>query len=663
MIRKILPMLFLLLSSNTILEVQAEVLPIKAFASLPDTSSLSLSPNGEKLVSLTRIAEEGNKGIAVELTTLSNGKKKVLLFTDNSKHFIHKTFWKDNKTLLVTTYYPDERDTTLSGMFRVNFKTREFRLFIIDTETGNVSTPFKKSFLKQFRILPSNLASVVDVLPDDPEHILMSLPAPKPRTEMEFYARIVHKVNIINKRHTVAQNRINNINSWQTDRQHNVRVGQSFKDGIVTTHIKDLKTGDFRELWPYKFFSEDEVQVKGFGQDPNELFISAYHNKKRAIFKVNLTDPDLKRELVYASENYDVNGYLIYSSATNDVIGVSSLEDGGTVFFDEDLKKIQSTIDIHLKDSANYIYSLTDDMNSYLLYSTGDVESGTYYLGQRKPSKLQAITYRYNSLPPEKLVKTEEYHYKARDGLAIQGNLTLPNVQTKKNLPTIMFPHGGPQARDSKAFDYWVQFFANKGYAVLQMNFRGSDGQGITLRDAGMKGWGKEMQNDIEDGAKQLIAEGITNPNKVCIVGASYGGYAALMGVVKTPDFYKCAISVAGVSSVYDIVRDNRNPFKGYNIVEEQVGKLGSHLHKVSPVTRADEIKVPVLLIHGDSDVQVEVKHSRNMHEELESEGKDVIYIELPNEDHYLANEENRITTFKAMSDFLDKNLPIDTVK
>ena len=119
-------------------------------------------------------------------------------------------------------------------MQRIHFKTREFRLFIIDTETGNVSSPFKKRFLKQFYLLPSDLANVVDVLPDDPEHILMSLPAPQPRTEMEYRARIVHKVNIVNQRHSVVQNRINNLNSWQTDRQHNVRVGRSFKDGIVT---------------------------------------------------------------------------------------------------------------------------------------------------------------------------------------------------------------------------------------------------------------------------------------------------------------------------------------------------------------------------------------------------------------------------------------------
>jgi dipeptidyl aminopeptidase/acylaminoacyl peptidase len=639
-----------------------QTLNIEDFAALPNTSRSALSPNGEKLASITRVADKHGKGSAVELMTLANSKTKVLLFSDNSKYFIHNLTWKDNKTLLVTSYYPSERDTNPFGGGQIKFKTRELRLFIINTETGKINSPFSRSFLNKFMILPNNLASIVDVLPEDPDHILMALPITKPRTKTEYRSEVVYQVNINTQAKKIVQKAKQSINRWQTDRQHRIRVGQSFDDGIVTTHVKDFKTGTWQELWPYKVFSEQEVQIKGFGHDPNELYISAYHNKRKAIFKVDLSDPTLTRELVHASDEFDINGYLYYSDSQKKVLGISSYEEGGTVFFDEELNNVQKVIDKSLPHSANYLYSLSDNMNKFLVYSTGATESGTYYLGQRKPLKIQSIKYRYNQLPPNKLVAVKEYNYNARDGLAIQGQLTLPNVNIKKNLPTIIFPHGGPQARDDKAFDYWVQFFANKGYAVLQMNFRGSDGQGIALRDAGLKRWGKEMQDDIEDGAQQLIADGITDANKICIVGASYGGYAALMGVVKTPDFYQCAISIAGVSSVFDLVRDNRNFFEGYNVVEEQIGKLDAELYKVSPVNRADEIKVPVLLVHGDSDIQVDVKHSRNMHEKLQQAGKNVTYLELANEDHYLANENNRIATFKAMNDFLDTNLPINAI-
>jgi len=650
------------MSSIFTVKATAQTIPVATFASLPDSAMVSLSPNGKKLVSLTRVANEHINGVTVEVTELKSGNKKQLLSSDNNKYFIRDLRWKDNKTLLVTAYFPSERDSNINGRGQVKFKSRDFRLYILNTESGEVNRPFTRNFLKKFHFLPSNLANIVDILPDEPEHILMSLPARTAQFEQNrvtFNSSVVYKVDITNKTNRVIQAGLKGVYNWQTDRQHNVRIGTSFKNGIVTTHVKNIDSGDWQALWPYKVFSEDEVNVKGFGQDPNELYISAYHNKRKAIFKVNLADPKLTREIVHAHDFYDVDGGLLYSKTAKKVIGLSS-NDGDMVFFEADLRSIKKSINKSLAKTVNYIYSIADDMQSYIVYSTGDTESGTYYLGQRNPTKLSAIKYRYNNLPPKDLVKVQEYSYKARDGLTIQGYLALPHGQVKNNLPTIVFPHGGPQARDSKAFDYWVQFFASKGYAVLQMNFRGSDGQGIIHRSAGLKNWGKEMQDDIEDGAKQLIADGITDANQICIAGASYGGYAALMGVVKTPNFYQCAISIAGVSSVYDLVRDNRRFWASYNVVEEQVGSMGSHLHAISPVTRAKEIKVPVLLVHGDSDRQVNVKHSRNMRDELKKSGKKYTYVELLNEDHYLANETNRLTTFNAMSDFLDEHLPVN---
>src|SRR5690625_3497879 len=169
------------------------------------------------------------------------------------------------------------------------------------------------------------------------------------------------------------------------------------------------------------------------------------------------------------------------------------------------------------------------------------------------------------------------------------------------------------------------------------MNFRGSTGQGYSFFQAGLQNWGKEMQDDIEDGARALIKAGIADPEKICIVGASYGGYAALMGIVKTPDFYQCAISVNGVSDVFELVRSNRQFWSTYNVVEAQIGRFDRELREISQIGRAEQIKAPVLLIHGDSDRQVEPAHSQRMHAALQRAGKDVIYIELPEEDHYLS--------------------------
>lgn len=630
-------------------------LPVENFANLPDVRNLSLSPNGKRLLSIVRIDVGDTKGTGVQLTDLDTSKVDIALFTDNSKYFIGSAAWKDDKTLLVWTWYPADRDTWV-GMGQAHFKTREVRLLIINTETGEVVSPFKKSFLKNYRILPSGLGNVIDFLPDDPLHILMSVPGLD--TGWASYP-MVFKVNISNQTKKTLQNSEDKIGGWGTDQQHRIRLSHKRDDEKITIRVKNLKGRKWRELWTYDIFSEEEVDVLGFDLDPNIVYINAYHNDYKAVFRVDLRDKDLKRELVYADPKYDVSGGLIYSPKTKRVIGIGAGMEEGTKFIDPKYVALQKGIDKALPNTRNFIYSVTDDEKQYLVYSTGPTESGTYYLGKHNPTNLKAIAYQYNKLPPDVLGAVERIEYKARDGVNIEAYLTLPRGAKAEKLPTLMFPHGGPIARDSKAFDYWAQFFANRGYAVLQMNFRGSAGQGLEFRNAGLKKWGKEMQDDIEDGALDLIKRGIADPDRICIVGASYGGYASLMGVVKTPDRYKCAISVNGVSNVFDLVKDNRAFWRSYNVIDEQIGNDNKTLREISPVNYPEKVKVPVLLIHGELDRQVDIKHSYQMRDALQKAGKDVTFIEQAGEDHYLTNETMRVQAFKAMAEFLHKHLPV----
>lgn len=628
-------------------------LPLHAFAQLPDVSRLLLSPEGDKLAATVRVAVEDTVGTAVQVTDLDGGEQNILLFTDNSRYFINSLTWKDNKTLLVSTFYPDRRDTWV-GMGQARFQTREGRLLIVDTESGEVSNPFSRAFLRRFRILPSSLNQVVDTLPDDPDHILMALPG----TRGGPY-NVVYKVNIHNQKRRIVHNSEPNIYGWQTDRQGVIRAGHYFQRGVLKTRILDPQTDKWRDLWPHGVFSEDYVRLAGFGYDPNEVYIRAYHEGRLALFKVDLRDPDLTRELVLSHPVYDVGGGLIYSREHKQVIGVRGFGDSGTQFFNPEMQSLQKGIDAAMPNTRNYITSLSDDTQTYLVYSNSPTESGTYYLGQRDPAKIEAVAYSYRQLTPDVLSETQRHVYSARDGLEIEAWLTLPNNTEAKNLPAIMLPHGGPHLRDSGHFDPWAQFLASRGYAVLQMNFRGSAGQGIEFRNAGLQNWGKEMQDDIQDGAKYLIEKGIADPDRICIAGGSYGGYAALMGVVKTPDFYQCAVSINGVSNVFDLVRDNRAFWSSYNVVDEQVGPLGAGLRKISPVNHADKIEVPVLLVHGEHDRQVELKHSEQMRDALEREEKDVSFLVLPNDDHFLSSEQNRIAAFEAMAAFLEKHLPV----
>ncbi len=634
-------------------------LPVESFASLPDVSQLKLSPSGEKISSVIRINAENTNGTAVQVTDLKSGKNKLVLFTDNKKYDIYWVSWKDEKTLLVGVMYPSKIDTWIN-ISRVSGKTRATQLMIIDLEQDKIFTPFSSKFLKKYKITPVIQDAVVDILWDEPDHLLMALPT---NQSLAMGARSftgIYKVNFRDQSIHPYQASEDHVYEWWADQQHRIRAGFYADDnGTRKIILKNATDEKWQALWPHKIFSVDEVTPLGFGLDPNILYVRAYHEKRLAIFKVNISDKNLTRELVFSDPVYDVNGELVYSPITKDVIGITYSSNGGFTFFDADLKKLQTSIDKAMPNSKNFIYAFSNDMQTFLVSSSSDVDSGTFYVGRRNPIRLNAVAYRYKQLDSTLMSPTKRYDYKARDGLAIEAYLTLPKNSSGKKLATIIFPHGGPIARDDDNFDYWTQYFADKGYAVLQMNFRGSAGQGLDFRNAGLKNWGMEMQNDIEDGARKLIADGIADEQAMGILGASYGGYAALMGVVKTPDLYKFAVSFAGVSNVFEMVKDKRDHFSSYNVVDEQIGNDNKHLKEISPVNYADKIKVPVLLIHGDDDRQVPVKHSTQMRDALLKAGKNVTYLELPNEDHYLTNNENRIATFKAIDSFLDKNLPI----
>jgi dipeptidyl aminopeptidase/acylaminoacyl peptidase len=625
-------------------------LPAEAFGSLPDVTNMRISPDGKRLASIIRVDLNNVKGSAVQIVNLETGEKKISLFSDNKTYTLYWLNWKSNEFLLVGSMYPEARSV---GQSARRYKTRETRMLILDIVNDKITSPFSTQYLAKQQISPLYQDNVIDFLEDDKDNILMSVSGAY--NEQGGLTPNVYKVNLRNQKMELIQRAMDYTYSWITDQQHRVRISATYKDTSTTILTRDIDSEKWRELWKYDAFSDDEVNPLGFGLDPNILYVSAYLNNFKAIFKVNLKDPELKKELIFSEPMGDVAGGLIYSS-DHDVIGIAYDNGAKYIYFDAKNKKFQAGVDKALPLTANYILGMSADNQKYIVFSSSSTESGAYYFGDRKKGTLDPIAYSYKVLTPELMANRKEYLYKARDGLEIVGYLTVPKNSAGKNLPTVIFPHGGPISYDAKGFDYWAQFFANRGYAVLQMNFRGSSGKGLAFRNAGLKNWGQEMQDDVEDGARKMIADGITDAKRICIVGASYGGYAALMGAVKTPDFYKCAASIAGVSNVYELVRDHRYGGKK-SVVDLQIGDDDKLLKEYSPVYHAEKIKIPVLLVHGDMDRQVEPKHSENMNEALKKAGKNVTYISLPNEDHFLTNNENRVATFKALDDFLAKAL------
>nr|WP_269815615.1 prolyl oligopeptidase family serine peptidase [Parvularcula mediterranea] len=251
--------------------------------------------------------------------------------------------------------------------------------------------------------------------------------------------------------------------------------------------------------------------------------------------------------------------------------------------------------------------------------------------------------------------------YKARDGLDIQAFVTLPpgmgSLEEAKNLPFALLPHGGPTARDFYGFDWLAQFLAHQGFGVMQMNFRGSSGYGEEFKSAGDRQWGQAMQDDITDGAKWLIGEGMADAGKTSIIGASYGGYAALMGAVKTPDLYRCAVAINAVTDLPKILKDGKD-YVGGTYGTRHIGRLWGDrkmLAENSPARRADDIKIPTLIIMSEEDRVVRPDHSEDMHRALKRAGKDTKLVTLPKGSHYLNVGTNRITMLREMDGFLSR--------
>ncbi|MFI5171192.1 MAG: alpha/beta hydrolase family protein, partial [Chitinophagales bacterium] len=264
-------------------------------------------------------------------------------------------------------------------------------------------------------------------------------------------------------------------------------------------------------------------------------------------------------------------------------------------------------------------------------------------------------------LKEEDLAQIKPVSYKSRDGLTINGYLTLPVGSDGKNLPVVINPHGGPWARDSWFLNPEVQFLANRGYAVLQMNFRGSTGYGKKFMEAGFKQWGKNMQNDISDGVHYLIEQGIADKNKIGIYGASYGGYAVLAGLTFTPELYACGVDYVGVSNLFTFMETIPPYWEPYlEMMYEMVGNPESDkelLSESTPLFHIDKIKAPLFVAQGAMDPRVKKSESDQIVNALREKGIEVEYMVKENEGHGFSNEENRFEFYNAMEQFLEKYL------
>ncbi len=629
---------FATVSNPSILKNKTSLLPISAYGNLPKVSDVKVSPGGKRIAMLKNV--NGNQVLMAY--NLVSGENQAIFQSDNLKVILNGYVWGNDDVLLINIGTVDAK----------GLKKHTNRLYKYDLNTDKKISLLVKPKESHKERLTQIQDQIVSIMPSEPNKILMAINFDHP------HRLSLYEVNIRTKQRTRLRKFRGSIVKWIADQQGNPRIGLDIDEDVDDTKISYKlfnKEGKFeRDLWSYELFEKEVVDILGFDLDPNVLFIQALHQGKYAVFKVDLTDKNLNRELIYANANYDFQGSLVYSPKTGAVVGLYHVDNvANKIYWDKEYLAFQQSLDSALPDSDNTIMSMSQDQNKYVVYSSSSQRPGDYLLGDRKNKKLAFLASSYPEIDATNYATKQLVQFKARDGLTIEGYLTKPlNSHKNAKLSAIILPHGGPHLRDYSGFDYWPELFANRGYLVFQPNFRGSSGYGYEFEMAGMQGWGLAMQDDLQDATHWLIKQGLVDPNKVCIAGASYGGYAALMAAVKHSDTFKCAASFAGVTDLERIIRENKTKSK-----QKQIGTDSKQLEATSPVNFANKMNIPILLIHGTDDKIVPVKHSQVMADALTKQNKQVDYIELKHANHHLSNQAHRIQTLEAMADFFDKHL------
>jgi dienelactone hydrolase len=428
--------------------------------------------------------------------------------------------------------------------------------------------------------------------------------------------------------------------------------------------LKAYNDGDWHTLASFDGAVDRDDGVGGLSEDGHSfLRVAPSGEATRSVTAIDATTGAETK--LFQDPTYDVDA-LLTDPWTGRVIGYRVDEDMPTFhYFDPAREALQKGLERAFPGMSVHAVSADIARDKVIAAIEGPRTPASYYLVNRTTHQATAIAASNPDLDPSMLGEVKPYPYAARDGLAIHAYLTLPPGRSAKNLPLVVMPHGGPDARDDMLFDWWSQYLATRGYAVLRPNFRGSSGYGRAFTEAGLHQWGLKMQDDISDGVKKAIADGIADPKRVCIVGASYGGYAALAGATLTPELYACVISYAGIGNLPDLLgydqAQGRSSITNGSFTVTRIGdafKDAARLDATSPVLHADKVRAPVLLMHSERDVTVPIAQSEGMQIALKKAGKKVEFIRLSGEDdHYLSLEASRLALLKETERFLAANI------
>lgn len=631
----------------------AAQIPLEAFFRNPAISGPRLSPDGKHIAFV--FSQDDHQRVFVRPAV--GGEAVGLVDFPISEVRLGWLAWANSNRLLLSGVASDPNATKL--------EPRETRLYAI-----NRGRPRLKWLGRRWPTRgPDWLAwqtrfedRVISMLRDDRDSVLISHLGFGQRTPS------LSRMNIYSGRLHLLQASIAGVERWHVDPQGEVRAAEAFGRSSDGRSYTLLARSDVQKELAAVFESEDYwktgYRFAGFHRDPNLLYVLADHAGRDALYEFDIEARTLG-PLVFAHPEVDVLA-AHYSEARKKIVGAEYIVDQpGIGFFDEDAGKEQALIDRSLRtvqagETTNRIVSTTQDGDLVILEVSSQVQPPVYYAYDRSKKQINFVFEQYPGIPTGQLARVERIDFEARDGTKIPGYLTFPRDVARSKLPMIVLPHGGPGSRAAKVYDPVVQFFANRGFAVLQVNFRGSSGFGQAFRLAGYREWGKAIQDDISDGVRWAIDRGFADPDRIGIFGTGYGGYSALMGLVLAPDLYRAGASYAGIAELEWIFQDGENFLWELEVHGKLIGAGDSDreaLHGRSPLGRIEEIRVPVLLGHGARDPRVGVKHSRRLAQALKTAGKTVEYHEYEDEFHGLALESNRIAFYRRLLEFFETHL------
>jgi dienelactone hydrolase len=643
-----------ILSSFFCLNMAYATPSLKDYGALPEVSLVAMSPSSN-LIAFNKRSATSNRLVIISLTT----NKQVKAVELGDKMELSSIYFYSEDQLILVASQPSlmlgvDNKFDLSTAFLVSVKDNVIRQLLIP---GDAPVYAGQTGLGRMLGISSDGNYAYMPVYTFSDGLAFG------HTDKRLYSLL--KVNLKEKTlPTIFSKGTETTIDFFLDAKEDVIAQESYSDALDLHKIRVRKDGDWVDI----FKEKTEIRTKSFvGLTPDYKSLVMLETDatkgRRAYYTMLLADGAITGP-IFGRDDADIEEVI--STPQRVVLGVRY---SGFIpsyqFFDPVLNQKVNDVLAAFPEHSVYLYNLSPDLKNFLVNVQGSTAPSDYYLfSEGKPAKF--LTSSYPQIKPSDLNPIGKVTFTARDGLKIPTLLTIPkgSIAAIKNLPAIMMPHGGPEDHDSIDFNWWAQAFASNGYLVIQPQFRGSNGFGDKHTQAGYGEWGKKMQDDLTDAVDFAVKKGMIDPNRICIVGGSYGGYAALAGGAFTPDLYKCVVSLAGIGNLKHMLdSDKSKNGRNSEVVEYMKRQFtnseddAKRMAAASPELFAENFKAPVLLIHGNEDKRVPIKQSKDMKSALKSAKKDVAFIELDKEDHHLSHTETRLQALEEMVKFVNANI------